>query len=158
MRMLNVFKGAAGVISLAALSCASSAAAQGFDHATALTGYWGWVSFEDDPADFTGTCDNLPLRVWFTEGGTRYNSQWVSDVENGYFATSPVYESVLTPSGRGVIFVAYDDEQRTYDDGTTVAWYLVMLDENTFVWMREDWVRDGETSRAMVRCQEQSIS
>ncbi len=158
MCKLNAFGGAALAIAMAALSYSPSALAQGFDHEAMLTGYWGWVEQEDDPADFSGTCDNHPMRVWFTEAGGRFHSQWALDVELGHIATSPVYASVLNPDGRGMIHLAYDGEERIDDQGNRVSWYLVMLDNDAFVWVRNDWVNAGGNTRAMVRCKEWMVS
>lgn len=158
MSAFNALKRAAIVIAMAALACLPAAWAQKFDHVSALTGYWGWVSGDEDPADFSGTCDNHPMRVWFTENGGRYHSQWELDIEAGYVSTSPVYQSTLGSSGLGVLYIAYDQEERMDAAGNAVSWYLVMVDDSRFVWVRNDWVGTGDSTRPMVRCAGRMVS
>ena len=148
---------AAGAIALAAFFVPAAEARQP-NHVSQLEGEWGWLPFDDDPPDMTGLCSNEPMRIWFSENGRRYHSQWETDIEYGYISTSPVYSATTTEDGVLVMFLQYDDETRLDPDGNPVAWYLVLSEPESFVWVREDWVEQGNTTRPMVRCEDRPIA
>lgn len=119
-----------------------------------LPGLWGWVPQDGDPEEMSGTCAHLPMRIWFSEGGTRYNSQWSGD-ETVF--TSPIYTWLPADGDSAGFLIQYDDEDRTDADGNPVAWFLFMTAPDRFVWIRRDWVESGGSTRPMERCEDTPI-
>ena len=130
------------------------AGAQALDPVAQLPGYWGWDMSDLAPEDRQGSCADSPMRIWFEESGTRYNSQHVGDEQ---IATAPILLSLPSTEASGGFLIRYDGEDRLDDAGRPVEWLLVMESADAFYWVRLDWIDQGNRTRYMVRCDEALI-
>lgn len=151
--------GAAGAIALAALFVSAPVAAQGqVDALRDAVGNWDWSMTEEEAeaARAAGEpdqpCLRTTMRIWMSEDGRRFNSLWSGEGEELY--TGPVL--LVLPDREGFL-LQYDDEDRRDDNGNLVSWILLMTSPDRFVWVRRDWVSQGNTTRAMVRCEDPNI-
>lgn len=149
--------GTAGALALAVFACGISVA-QTLDPQTLLPGWWGWVPMADDPEDVAGACENQPMRIWFSEDGERYNSVWVDEDGSEHVSTSRILRRLPSTETTAGFLIQYDGEERLDDQGNPVAWYLFMTGPTRFVWVREDWVPNGGTTRPLERCDGSIVS
>ena len=105
-------------------------------------GRWGVAS--DSPGREAVNCDDAPLHIEIDAERGRYTATFA----NG----QPVAADILA-NGEGWFHIAYDGEERLDDFGRPQSWYWVMIDENTFTWVRNDWVDTGGATAARVRCE-----
>lgn len=57
--------------------------------------------------------------------------------------------------------IKYDGEERTMDGGEPHIWFMFFTDEDHFVWVRKDWIENGEIKGATpgrIRCDRPSVS
>jgi hypothetical protein len=154
MKIYSAFK-AAGAMALAAFLCpvgiTGNAVAQDdtvLDPQALLPGYWGWESSLPERADYT--CDTNPMRIWFTEEGTRYNSQTAGTVE--LFTSEIIFHLPSTAYSAGFL-IQYDGEERVDAEGNLVSWFLIMDGPDQFYWVERNWVSTGGRTDYLVRCQ-----
>lgn len=153
MRILNVFKGAAGVISLAAF-CVSAAQAEPLDPYEMLPGYWGWIRSETETETF-GTCADSPLQIWFSEDRRYYYSQHMGSDQQ---VTAPILFNLPSSEEAAGFLLQYEGEERLDDDGNPVSWYLLMTAPDRFVWVRNDWVAHGGSTAPLEKCEGIEVS
>ncbi|WP_323762412.1 hypothetical protein [Maricaulis sp.] len=149
----RLIKAAVALAAAAFFVPAAAAQDQVLDPVTILPGLWGWDTEVREGADY-GTCENAPLRIWFSDRGERYNAQ---NVGSEAVFTAPVLAHLPATAELAGILIRYDDEDRLDDAGNVVAWWLVMTGENSFIWIRNDWVGTGGSTAPLVRCDDSLI-
>ena len=163
MRLTCLSLKAAGAFALAVFSClgAGDAAAQDarpLDIARDLPGYWGIDPDETPPHLFgpgSETCDTLPVRIWLSEEGDRYNSQYAGE---GLFGTSPILQRLPASEYGTGILIAYENLEQLDPYGEQIRWWLVMTDRNHFQWYRLDSDGQRYEGRALERCPDAAVS
>ncbi|MEQ8406494.1 MAG: hypothetical protein RKE49_15475 [Oceanicaulis sp.] len=105
-------------------------------------GRWGVSA--DTPDRGEVNCETAPLHIEIDAERGRYTAT---------FANGQAVAANILATGEGWFHIAYDDEARLDDFGRLQTWYWVMIDENTFTWVRNDWVDTGGATAARVRCE-----
>ncbi len=134
---------AASAFALAAFSIPASAAQPSDFHVLdVIEGRWGWVvpEGEESPA----SCAEGGVRIWLNEDRTIYYSQYPEMDEPNVAPILQVQQNW--------IFIQYEGEERTTDAGETVAWVLFMTSPDRFIWIRQDWIGSGGSTRPLERC------
>ena len=149
----RLIKAAAALAAAAFFVPVSSAQDGVLDPAALLPGYWGWDPEAVEAGAF-GTCENSPMRIWFSDDGERYNSQWEGDES---VATAPIIMRLPSSGASAGFLIRYDDEERLDPDGHPVEWLLLMTGSTQFVWIRRDWITTGGSTAPMLRCDDALI-
>jgi hypothetical protein len=50
----------------------------------------------------------------------------------------------ITNATRSTITIKYDEEARIMENGKPHIWHMVFTSQDEFVWVRDDWIIDGE--------------
>ena len=159
MTSSNLYVKAACALALAAFSSASAADDhRSLDIASDLPGMWGQdrdLTPAGNQRPGSADCETNPLRIWLSEDGQRYNSQYDG---SSFIGTSRIHEYLPSSAASAGIVISYDNVSQPDRNGVQLRWHLVMVDAYRFNWIRED--SDGNTSfySAMTRCPDDLFS
>ena len=116
-------------------------------HAKAMdfaNGVWGVVAQNDDEKPFT--CGKSSLTVFIDQATGTYTSKMLGEAEE---------KARILEYGENFLHIQYIGEERVMENGTLQTWYMFFTDADEFVWVRGDWVKDGEIMGATsprIRC------
>ncbi len=97
-------------------------------------------------------CKSNPMSVNINQQGLVYTSTQMGDVTSKakiLFATDTFLK------------IQYENEERLMDNGKPHVWIMYFVDRDHFVWIREDWIKDGDitgSTQMRIRCQRLEIS
>ncbi len=111
-----------------------------------------WAAPDDDPDAGDFICSKKPMTASTNASTQRYRVD--------YFDGSGESADILQVDGKSFA-LQYDGEERVMDDGQIQIWHMYFIDKNTFVWVRDDWIKDnkitGYTARR-IRCDKPIVS
>jgi len=70
----------------------------------------------------------------------RYTAQFGQNEE--------LIEADILDSGDNFLQLKYDNEERKMDNGELQVWRMLFTSTDVFVWVRQDWIVDGEVKGA----------
>jgi hypothetical protein len=130
-----------------ALSCASAyskltdSERQNLDKLSGILQQGKW-RFEDK------NCSTAYLTLQFNKQNSTILA--VSKLEDAEEPNEYIYD-ILSISDQS-IFTSIQDEKRLDDKGNPVKWHLMLVDNNSFYWRRDDWDLNSGTKH-MILCQ-----
>lgn len=129
-------------IAVGIVGCASSPAPERLDVASTLVGRW-----DDNQEDF---CSNAHV-ISFDR---RKKTMLVTYAEKGWATkddSRQVFSYEILSADSSVFRVRMDGESRLDDKGNPVVWHVVLVDQDTYCWSRDDWPA-GECTPPRKRC------
>ena len=108
-------------------------------------GHWGIVPDTSVPEYSKFSCSESPLIVSISDDGLIYNS--VNGIR--------IDKAKILDWGDKFIQIQYLDEKRLMDNGELQIWNMFFLNEDEFLWIREDWIVGGKvtaTTEKRIRC------
>jgi hypothetical protein len=108
-----------------------------------LPGKWGWEGTEE--------CAKEPAVLRFSSHNRRMHIVHTPIGMDG--SPEPRREASYTVTGHNgnVLNMAMDGEDRKDDQGQLVTWNLIVLDETTYCWNRNDW-RATACTKSVKKC------
>ena len=89
-------------------------------------------------------CDVNPLMVRIDHEARRYYYRYdLDDPENG--------ADILRSESR-FFSIQYDNEERLMSDGNPHIWIMYFQNDDEFVWVRQDWIKNGGSTPSRRRC------
>ena len=132
-----------GILTLAAPAGATSTAAE--DTLLKAVGTWGWV---DETGEHPNSCANGPMNVSVDVAAGRYTTRVPG-------TNIVLNKADILERRNGWFSLRYDGDERVMDDGSPHIWVWFFTDDDTFVWVRKDWITDEGlrgTTGALERC------
>lgn len=81
----------------------------------------------------TYNCDEVYLTIKVDMTTRTYTGTFLGD--------EPIKARILDV-GEQWFSIQYEGEERLMDNGELQIWYLILIEADKFVWVREDWITD----------------